>query len=320
MWQEKQTKLLRGEIESNLVALRGAEGLYDLVEEPLSRAGRGLANVTNSDSPWHLLLLVVCDAISGRYEQALPAAASRQFLITAADVFDDIEDADSSESLAVQYGSAIATNVATTLLILAEKALTRLEDRGIDSSTVVRVIDAVNSFYTTACIGQHLDLSITPETAVSEDMYFRIISMKSASQVECACHIGALLGNADKEQVDTLSKFGYNLGMASQITNDIQGITQETDIINRRITLPVIFALTKSNDRIRSQLEFIFSQRSTSLTMDPSQIRDLLFHTGAMHYATVIMESYKQSALDILLEMEQIGIGIERLRLFLGKT
>ena len=149
-------------------------GFCDIIREPLAGVRRGIVAEAARYKPWYLLPLIVCEAISGHYEHAIPASAALQLFMAAGEVFDDIEDADASGSLSARYGSAIATNVATTLLILAERAITRLKGRGVADCVIVRVMDAVNSFYTTACAGQHLDLSLTSETTVSEDIYLRV--------------------------------------------------------------------------------------------------------------------------------------------------
>lgn len=313
MREDRQAELLRYEIEALLAHLSETVGLYDLVKEPLKKAGRGLAAGSAHDQPWPLLPLIVCEATSRHYEQALPAAAALQLLLAAGDVFDDIEDADSPESLSTKYGSAVATNVATTLLILAERAITRLEGRGVEDSVIVRVMEAVNSFYTTACAGQHLDLTLT---LVSEDTYLQVIGMKSASQVECACHIGALLANANQELVDIFAAFGHNLGMASQIANDIRGITHESDILKPKVTLPVIYAFTQTNGEAHNQLESTFVKQSGPIS-DSMQIKELLFRNGAIHYAIIKMAFYKQRALDILSEAKRAGASVERLKPFL---
>ncbi len=316
MWQDRQAELLREEIAVLFAVLSDTPSLYDLVKQPLTTARRGLAPETMHDRPWALLPLIVCQSICGQYEQALPAAAALQLLMAAGDVFDDIEDADSSESLVAKYGLAVATNVATTLLILAEKEVTRLKGRRVENHIITRVMDTVNSYYTTACAGQHLDLSLTSKIPVSEDMYLRIIGMKSASQVECACYVGALLANANQKLVDMFAKFGHNLGMAAQITNDIQGIIHGSDILKRKMTLPVIYALTQTGGEVRNQLEVTFSKQSGFIT-DPAQIKNLMFRIGAIHYATVKMEFYKQQALDFLSKAEKAGASVERLKLFL---
>jgi geranylgeranyl pyrophosphate synthase len=296
--------------------LSDAAGLCDLIKESLTQGRRGLGAEVGHDKPWPLLPLVVCEAISGHYEQALPAAAALQLLMAAGDVFDDIEDADSSESLSARYGPAIAINVANTLITMGEAAITRLKARGVEDCIIVRVMDVVNSYCTTACAGQHLDLSLASKMDVSEDIYVRVTGMKSASQVECACHIGALLATDNKYLIGTFAMFGHNLGMAAQITNDILGITHGSDILKHKMTLPVIYTLTQTAGKARNQLELTFSKQSVPM-LDATQIRDLLFRTGAIHYAMIKMESYKQRALDTLSKAERAGARVERLKSFL---
>jgi hypothetical protein len=48
------------------------------------------------------------------------------------------------------------------------------------------------------------------------------------------------------------------------------------------------------------------------------EVRDLLFHTGAVHYVTLKMEVYRQQALDILSDAEELGANIDRLKTFLN--
>jgi len=316
MWQEKQAELLKDEIETVLAALPDMGGLRDLAREPLTEARRGLSEGSAHDRPWPLLPLMVCESISGRYEPAVPAAASVQFLMAACDVFDDVEDADSPDSLSARYGLAVATNVATALLFLGEKAIMRLNKRGVDTDVIVHVTDVLNSFYTIACTGQHLDLLSSPEAPLSEEDYLQIISMKSASQIECACQLGALLATQNKKLVDTLSVFGQNLGMAAQITNDIQGAIYGNDITRRKMTLPIIYAFAQTDGKVRSQLELSY-QAQSELKTDPTPIRDVLFQIGAIHYATTKMQFYRQRASDVISKAEGAGANFDWVRLFL---
>jgi geranylgeranyl pyrophosphate synthase len=256
---------------------------------------------------------MVCEAISGNCEHVTPASAALQLFMVAGEVFDDIEDADAPGSLSARYSSAIATNIATTLLVLAERAISRLKVKGVADYVIVRIMEAVNSFYGTACAGQHLDLSLTH---MSEDMYLRVASMKSASTPECACHIGALLAAAGQESTDSFTLFGHNLGIVFQIANDIEGIIRGNDIVGRKMTLPVVFALTHTEGEAHNQLERAFGNHCQSIH-NLAEIRDLLFGCGAIYYATIKMEFYKQHALDILSELEKAGSNIERLKLLL---
>jgi geranylgeranyl pyrophosphate synthase len=315
MWQDKLAKLLVDEIEAVLSSLDSEADFHRLVRESVNLTKRGLTTRTKNNRVWALLPLLVCEAISRQYEQSIPAAAAIQLLVSAGDIFDDIEDADSSESLSTRFGSAIAINVATTLLILSEKAMMKLERKGVADKAIIRVVDVFNSYFTSTCIGQHLDLSLNPTTLESEDMYLKVADMKTASTVQCACHIGALLATSNQEIIDIFAMFGKKLGMTFQIANDIQGITRGNDIQRRKITLPVIYALSQADKDIHDQLISTFSKKF-NVSPDVEKIKDILFRTGAIQYAMIKMESYKQQALDALSMAATKGISVERLKMF----
>jgi len=314
MLQKKQAQLLRDEIEEVLTDLSGSPGFQVMVREPLTKPRRGLNYEAGQECPWSLLPVLVADAICGYGERALPVAASLQVILAAGDVFDDIEDADSPDSICAIHGVAVATSVASTLLVLGERCLTRLVFAGADTGKIVHVIDTVNSFYTKACTGQYLDL--TTENLLSEDTYLKIISMKSAAQFACACYAGALVAGAEQEMIDKFAAFGHNLGMASQISNDIQGITSGKDIVRSAITFPVIYALNVQDTNISNVFTRFYHDKASSI--DNIQLmKDMFFHAGAIHYSTVKMEVYKQMATDILLDVKKAGLDVDRLKAFL---
>ena len=315
MWREKQAELLN-EIEVVLASIANTPGLHDLTKEILAKIQGGLLVASTVYRPWSLLPLIVCETICGKYKHALPAAAGLQLLRASAEVFDDVEDADSSTSLSAKYGSAIAINVATSLLILAERALTRLKLNGIDDCTIIRVIDTINSHYTVACAGQHLDLSLKTGTTISEDVYFNVIEMKSASTLECSCRVGALLARANQQLTDTFGQFGHNLGIAAQIADDILDITEKNNFVGCKLTLPIIYALAQTRGQKRRQLKQALLQSYTAASKS-DKIREILFSSGAIQYATIKMELYKQLALDNLFSIRKEVSCAEQLKQFL---
>jgi geranylgeranyl pyrophosphate synthase len=313
---KKYAAQLKNEIEETLNYISDNIGLADLVKEPLTQTRRGLNSEISNDTPWPLLPVLVCEAVHGNVEIAFPIASAFQFLFTAAEVFDDIEDADTSDSLVAKYGLAAATSTASTLLILGECSLTRLKRQSLEPEIVIKIIDTINSCYVTACIGQYLDLFPGKQPVTSEEEYLKVTYMKSASQIECVCSVGALSGGANPKLIDLFALFGHNLGMASQLENDIRGISKGKDIISRKITLPVIYALTQSEDKIKHYLYKVFVERAENVT-DLATVQELLFHSGAVHYTTVKMENYRQLANDALSDAEKAGIDVGRLKLFL---
>jgi geranylgeranyl diphosphate synthase, type I len=315
MPQSDQLRLVNQEIEGVLLSFSGAPAFQSILRESPGISLTVPEHTEKAGKPWPLLPLAVCEAICGQFEQALPAAAALNFMKTAAEVFDDIEDADSGTSLSARYGAAVAINIGSTLLILAEKTLTRLQERRVGESLILRVINGVNSFYTAASLGQHMDLSMSPGKSPDEEQYLEMVHLKSASTLECACQIGALLANSDRETIDKYTKFGYYLGMASQIANDIQGITSGSDILKRKITLPVIFTLTQGSPAVRRQMESYF-YRNNGPVNSPDDISGCLFRSGGVHYSLVKMELFKQQALDFISEEQASGKNMTQLKLF----
>jgi geranylgeranyl pyrophosphate synthase len=275
-----------------------------------------LSPVAEPETPWVLLPLIFCDSIGGNCEKALPLCAALQFFMAAGDVFDDVEDSDTPLSLSSKYGTAITNNVATTLLVLGEKAIVRLKENKINDSEIVRILDIINSYYLKACTGQHLDLSHCNKLDISEKDYLDILSLKSASQIECACYTGALLATDNNELLDLFKQFGYNIGMMLQITNDIAGIINKKDIINKKITFPLVFALSQTEKAIHKKLEQYYRNQSGN-ELSVENISDILSNTGALHYSAIINESYRLLATEAAEKAESYGANPDKLRVFL---
>lgn len=312
MWEHVWTRLLKEEVKIVVASSLGLSELREIVSLAINRTAQG-SSCAFDGYRQSLLPIKVYYSIRGGGEAALPVAAAYHLLLSAADVFDDIEDADSPYSLSAKYGAAIAINAATTLVIIAEKAVARLNSRGVPDRVIVQVMDVLNSYYATACTGQHLDLSSASKTIVSEDEYFRIASMKSASQSKCACHIGALSADADQKLVAAFSEFGYHLGMASQIANDIQGIIDGSDIFKPKVSLPMVYALNHADAAFRETLESAFNRKSC-LEADIPRISKVMFDCGAMHYAMIRVEDHKQRAKEILDDLDSHAIRVNLLR------
>jgi octaprenyl-diphosphate synthase len=87
---------------------------------------------------------------------------------------------------------------------------------------------------------------------VTEGRYLDIISQKTAALISCSCRVGAMLGTHHNGEVEGLTRYGQNLGMAFQITDDLLDITGQEDRLGKapgsdvregRLTLPFIHAM-----------------------------------------------------------------------------
>ncbi len=112
---------------------------------------------------------------------------------------------------------------------------------------------------------QHLALFNTKQTIRD---YLRRIRGKTALLLALSCQVGAMAANKSPEKVKNMYNFGYNLGMAFQIIDDILDIEENTntkktkgeDLLNGHVNLPVLISL-KDKDKRSLELESIIINR-----------------------------------------------------------
>ena len=110
------------------------------------------------------------------------------------------------------------------------------------------------------------------ELSTTEEDYFNIIGSKSASFISSCCAIGAMLnGGAYPEAGDYLAEYGFNLGIAFQIRDDILDLMGDegrigkavgSDLKEGRLTLPAIHLVANAADGNRKYLESILAPPS----------------------------------------------------------
>jgi len=114
-------------------------------------------------------------------------------------------------------------------------------------------------------------------------MYLEMIGKKTGALMSCATQLGALLGTDDEQAVDSYAAFGYELGLLFQIVDDMLGIWGAgeatgkgvgEDIVSRKKSLPVIYALQHSDElrriyqreRIDEEQQQVVMERLESLS------------------------------------------------------
>ncbi|MDP2661983.1 MAG: polyprenyl synthetase family protein [Dehalococcoidia bacterium] len=298
---QRLSSLVLHEIRDGLRQSICDRNLRRLVLEPImAQAGSRRSPVLRRS----YLTLVVCRSLCGMVDSALPAAAAVEFFYAALDVFDDIEDQDAGDALWTKYGQAPALNAATALLMLAQVAVARLRLRGVGPEAIARSMEAIASSGVAACAGQHRDLAYEASPLVSEAAYFKMVGMKSASLVECACKLGASAAGAAGPVADAFSHFGHYLGVASQISNDVQSLSingsTKSDIVRRKKTLPLVFALSYAEPRDREWLDALYRSDNPIDSATESRVLEILRRCGAIRYSVVRTELYRGKAVSAL--------------------
>jgi geranylgeranyl pyrophosphate synthase len=167
------------------------------------------------------LCFAACEAAGGAPERALPAAAAVELVHTYSLVHDDLPCMDDDEerrgrpTVHVAFGEATAVLAGDALLALAFEVLARAGD----AAAVAELATAAGSRELVG--GQALDLRIHDEYAVTGETVEAIHRKKSAALIAASVGLGARLGGADAELHATLREFGFDVGLAFQIADDL---------------------------------------------------------------------------------------------------
>ncbi len=253
-----------------------------------------------------LLCLLVCEAVGGDIERALPAATAIELLHNFSLIHDDIEDNSAFRrhrpALWKVWGLAHGINCGDGLFAHAILQLSRLPERGVSPERSLRAQRAFMETCIRLTEGQYLDLSFEQRIDVSLDAYLEMIRGKTAALISCSTFLGALVGGADEATLQACAAFGENLGLAFQVIDDILGIwgreeetgkPSESDIVERKKTLPIVYALHDP------ELRDLYSCDS----LDESQVSRvvaILERHKAREFAVGMARRYSEQALEHL--------------------
>ena len=118
--------------------------------------------------------------------------------------------------------------------------------------------------------GEVMQLIASDNIKTTEDRYMGIIEAKTAELFSTACVVSALITKSKDEEINALTSFGKNLGIAFQLKDDALdyignknslGKNTGNDFLEGKVTLPVILAYRRGNNKERKFFEDIFNNR-----------------------------------------------------------
>jgi geranylgeranyl diphosphate synthase type II len=175
-----------------------------------------------------LLVLTACEAVSGEWRRALPAAAAVECVHAFSLVHDDLPAMDNDDyrrgrlTTHKQYGEALAVLAGDALLALAFEELGALERRGVPARRVLRTIQVLAraSGREQLIAGQALDIAAEGQP-VDGGVVLEIHKRKTGALISASLQIGAIVGGARPDKEQRLEFAGRELGLAFQIHDDL---------------------------------------------------------------------------------------------------
>jgi len=157
--------------------------------------------------------------------------------------------------------------------------------------------------------GELLQFEKARRLDITEEIYYDIIRQKTASLIASCCAVGASSSGAPQDVVKRMKEFGENVGMAFQIKDDLFDYGDEEigkplgiDIKEKKMTLPLIYALSKSSWLEKRKIIGIISKESHK----PKKVKEVIEYvkaSGGIGYAKESMNWYHQKALAILQDL-----------------
>ena len=246
-----------------------------------------------------ILVLLVAKCYGKVKESTYHLASAVELLHQGSLIHDDVVD-ESDKRRGKKSANAVYDNKMAVLLgdFIVSMALIQ-----ITATSNIKSVDALSTLIGTLSEGEITQLNALDNTTLSEDLYFDIISKKTAILFSSCTSLSALLNGASDAEIDGFRQFGHVAGLCFQIMDDIldyhdsseTGKPSGNDLKEGKFTLPAIYALTHSDRDWSAHIKAIRALEAT-----PEQIREVTEYSvsnGGIDYALAKMDELKKQAI-----------------------
>ena len=247
-----------------------------------------------------ILLLLAARLADYRGPRAIRLACVVELLHTATLIHDDVVDQAplrrGRPSANAQWGDDASVLVGDHLYSKSFAMLVRDNDRGV-METLARATVSMTE-------AEVFQLQLKRSGLTSEADYVRIITQKTASFMSACCRIGALLGAVAPAQTEALTRYGLDIGIAFQISDDALDFTADqarlgkaigADLREGKRTLPLIAMLERVSTADAEQVRAALRRRSLEAA-EIEDIRRLVLEHDGVEYARERAYAFAQAA------------------------
>ncbi len=246
-----------------------------------------------------ILVLLVSKCYGQIPESAYHLAAAVELLHQGSLIHDDVVD-ESEQRRGRRSANAAFDN---RMAVLLGDYVVSMALQQITATADIRSVEMLSKLIGTLSEGEINQLNALDYDTLSEDVYFDIISKKTAILFSSCTELSALLSGASSQETQAFREFGHVAGLCFQIMDDILDYhsSQETgkpsgnDLKEGKFTLPAIYALNNSGLDWSGHIKAI-----RSLSATPEQIKEVTDYTvsnGGIEYAVRKMEELKKQAI-----------------------
>ncbi|MGB9635357.1 MAG: polyprenyl synthetase family protein [Candidatus Micrarchaeia archaeon] len=263
------------------------ESVYGLAWDFFNRGGKRVR-------PY--LLLTSIEAFNGDYKRGIVIAAATEIFHSFTLLHDDIEDGSEMRRgkpcVHITHGIPLAINCGDGMFAHVFKAI---EKSGLSANEKEEIVRMFSEAFINVVEGQGYELEWihNNDWSVNEEDYFMMAGKKTGMLIAACTGIGAYIGGANEREIEEMKKFGYEIGLAFQIHDDVLNLVGEEEKYKKEIggdiregkrTLIVINALKTLGPVEKNELIGILSKNENTREEIERAIH-LLDECGAIEYA-----------------------------------
>jgi octaprenyl-diphosphate synthase len=213
------------------------------------------------------LVLLVARMVGDGGPAAVRMGAVMEMLHTATLVHDDVIDTAQTRrgrpSTNAKWGNHTSVLAGDWLYMQAFQIAVRERN--------FRMLDILIGLTQMMVEGELLQMDRIGRASVTEADYMELVDRKTARLFSACARMGALVAGGDSQTEERLGEYGWNLGMAFQLTDDILDFTAREKVLGKpvgsdlregKVTLPLIYALESAGRDERKQIETILKDRN----------------------------------------------------------
>lgn len=215
------------------------------------------------------------------------------------DVIDNANKRRGVDAAHIIYGNKATILVGDYLFSKAFQLLAKINNH--------RIINILANASHVITKGEIIQLLNANNYEMTIDEYMKIINHKTAILFEAAAQMGPIMANAEEDEIMAMGKFGYYLGKAFQIIDDIQDYNSQSqntgknignDLQEGKITIPLIYALQNATPAEYDALNIAIKAHSKKYL---SQVQEIIYRTNAIEKAKELAQEQIDYAITNLL-------------------
>jgi heptaprenyl diphosphate synthase len=303
-----QQLMLFKEIHSDLKLVEKEISKYVVASEPLLTKASGHLLKAGGKRIRPAFALLAGKFHNYDLEKLLPLAVALEIIHMASLVHDDVVDASVTRrgrpTVKAKWGNRVSMHAGDYLFAQSLLLISQYEDK-----RIAKVLARVS---VEMCQGEIQQISASFDADQKLRDYLYRIKRKTALLISASCQLGAVAVGAPEKLIRTLTRYGYYLGMAFQITDDILDMVADEKVLGKPvggdlrqgiITLPVIYALkhTKEKERLK---ELVRKQEKSE--EEVQETIQIIKNSGAIEYSFDFANKYLEKAKKELAKLPDI--------------